>query len=1275
MNFSLKLLTLLVSTLLLTACGGSSPPTEPSDAGVPPADSGSTHDAGDVPAGDGGTEDGGSQPPPQPPVLTGTQPAARGSEPQPQVLGTAEPGVTVELYNGSLCPGAALVTGTADADGRFAIRFPVTRNATTHITAKARRGTRASECSRPETSAVYVHDDLVPQVNTVTPARDATGVSLTVAAVARFSEPMNEASVKLDVTCGGQPVAGSLVASGDQVTFTPSASLPEQTACTVTVREGADLTGNTLAAEYSWSFTTLRVPSPNPPTFTGTTPASPGNNATPAVSGQSSAGYRVELFTTSDCSGPAVASGTASAAGIFSIPAPVTPNASTTFRAQALDSAGRRSTCSPTFITYVHDGVAPTVVSTTPVTDATGVLRGAVVRVTLSEAVKGVASDLTLTCGGQARSGATSFSGTQVTFTPSSSLPYDVTCTATLAATVTDLVGNELGAAYSWSFVMEPSPPPSTPSLTSLSPVSPNRTLTPSVVGTATAGVTVEILTPDCAGTLAGSGTADALGNFSIPVTVAANSSTSFRAQARSAVGRLSGCSSQTRTYVHDDVAPTVASTVPASGAVDVATNTQVSATFNESVKNTSGALTVQCGGVTVQGSVIASSTTLTFTATQPLPLDVTCTAQVSTRVTDLANNPLAAVYSWSFTMRESPPPGPPTLTGTTPASPGNSTTPSVLGSATAGHLIELYLSDNCSGTPLASGTVNAQGRFAIPVTVAANSPTLIYATARFNATRPSSPCTPQALVYRHDGVVPTVVAVSPVNDATDVQPAATLTVDFSELITAQTGDVELRCGGTLLPGTVSVVDRRLRFAPAVQLWLEEVCTATVKTGVRDLAGNALASDYSWAFMTRPYGWSPGPVVATASGAVTNVEAALSSAGNATLVWRAGTSPFATTRHDLNPQQGVSTGLRLSTANSQSPVVGTSPNGHVVMAWLEYASQQPTRLMASVYIPGTGWSTPATLVSSIDFNPNYAQVAIDNSGHALVVFRQHANDFSFPYSLYARRFVPGSGWQGLTEIDGVPDWVHDMREPSVTRDGRGGFLVVWGGEPDVDTTNRYHLMFNWLRVGTTPGSATWTGARYFLNEIDARVPRAGCDAQGNCIIAYWDDVSDTAKAIRYDAASQSWGTAIALAPGSSRTREVNVAVNANGQAVAAFTYYSSALLDHEVMVRQYEPGVGWSDPLVVGPSAGLDTGLLDVGIDAQGNAVVLSRQGSSTRLYASRYRVGLGWSSAAELDTGVGWRSGGDFERQAGARVAVNASGQVLVSYWKSNSVYAHWLP
>jgi hypothetical protein len=1330
MKSSLTLL-LVVPTLLLFACGGSTEPVDPRDAGAPPADAGQPTDAGGLPAdagtgdgggstedagtedagsptedagthdagttddagtedagssngdsgtqdagssnGDAGTVDAGTQTPPAAPTLIGTQPEDLGSEPQPLVLGTAEPGVTVELYNSFLCSGAVLATGTVGEEGRFAIRFPVSANASSYISAKARRGDRVSGCSATYES--YTHDDRAPRVDEVFPANNATGVSLTAAPSARFSESMNPGSVKLAVTCGGQSVAGELGVSANRATFTPSASLPEQTTCTVTVSEGTDLAGNALTA-HSWSFTTLRVPNPNPPTLTGTTPTSPGTSTTPSVLGTAGAGLRVELFTASDCSGSAVASGTASASGGFSIPVAVASNGVTTFRGQAVDSAGRRSTCSSTSVGYTHDGVAPTVVTVSPAVDATGVARSSVVRATLSESVTGVVSDLVLTCGSQRISGTTTFAATQVTFSPSSTLPYDFTCTATLAASVRDGAGNTLGTAYAWSFTMELGPAPNTPSISGVTPTSPGRSTTPSVQGNATAGIAVDLFTTaDCSGTAVASGAANGSGMFTIPVNVAENSTTLFRAQTRNAAGRRSACSAQGRTYVHDGVAPTVASTSPAPDAVGVEPSATLTVGFSEPVKNTSGALTVECGGVARQGSVSTTATALIFTPAQPLPFDVSCTARVAATVTDLAGNPMAA-YSWSFTMKDSPIPGLPTLSRATPASPGNSLTPMVQGTATAGHLIELYTGDGCGGTPVASGTVNAQGQFAIPVPVAANATSFIRGTARVSMARPASSCTAQALVYRHDGVAPTVVSVSPANDATDIQPSATLTVDFSELIVAQTGDVELRCSDVLLPGTVGVVERRLTFYPAVQLWIEAACTATVRTTVRDEAGNALAAAYSWAFMTRPAGWNPGPVVATASGSVTAVEVGLGNAGNATLVWQGGQSPYATTRHDVNPEQGVSSGLKLNTVDARTPAVAMSPNGHAVIAWVESASSTPARLVASVFIPGTGWTTPSILSTS-GLAPNDPQVAIDDSGQALVVFRQHVTSSNLSYSIYARRFLPATGWQGLVEIDGVPQEYVDTRDPSVTRDGRGGFLVVWVGEFNRGSGFNEHLFFNWLRAGSTPGSASWSGSMYFIEELYPRLPKAGCDAQGNCTVVYKARSSE-ARAVRYDA-SGSWGTPFVLGPAASATEGVGVAVNATGHVVAAFSHHSATLSDYEVMARQYEPGVGWGTPMVVGPrTATRGARFFDVALDAQGNATVLSRQvetSASSRLYASRYLAGAGWLAPEELDSGIGWGTDGTLsERPRGPRVVMNASGQTLVTYWKGSTVYARWL-
>ena len=50
--------------------------------------------------------------------------------------------------------------------------------------------------------------------------------------------------------------------------------------------------------------------------------------------------------------------------------------------------------------------------------------------------------------------------------------------------------------------------------------------------------------------------------------------------------------------------------------------------------------------------------------------------------------------------------------------------------------------------------------------------------------------------------------------------------------------------------GTVTYAGTGAIFAPASDLTASTVYTATITTGAKDLAGNALASDYVWSFTT-----------------------------------------------------------------------------------------------------------------------------------------------------------------------------------------------------------------------------------------------------------------------------------------------------------------------------------------------------------------------------------------------------------------------------------------
>jgi len=74
----------------------------------------------------------------------------------------------------------------------------------------------------------------------------------------------------------------------------------------------------------------------------------------------------------------------------------------------------------------------------------------------------------------------------------------------------------------------------------------------------------------------------------------------------------------------------------------------------------TTGSFTLVADSTSVSGSVSYSSGTYTatFTPSANLPQNKTCTATLSTAITDAAGNPLATAYSWSFTTVQTVLPG-----------------------------------------------------------------------------------------------------------------------------------------------------------------------------------------------------------------------------------------------------------------------------------------------------------------------------------------------------------------------------------------------------------------------------------------------------------------------------------------------------------------------------------------------------------------------------------------------------------------------------------------
>ena len=115
------------------------------------------------------------------------------------------------------------------------------------------------------------------------------------------------------------------------------------------------------------------------------------------------------------------------------------------------------------------------------------------------------------------------------------------------------------------------------------------------------------------------------------------------------------------------------------------------------------------------------------------------------------------------------------------------------------------------------------------------------------------------------DITAPTVLSVSPVNGATGVSTATNVIANFSEAVNSSTvtsSTFQLRdAGSNLISASISTSSGQITLTPNAALTASTTYTVTIvggAFGVKDLAGNALANNYSWTFTTAASGGGGG---------------------------------------------------------------------------------------------------------------------------------------------------------------------------------------------------------------------------------------------------------------------------------------------------------------------------------------------------------------------------------------------------------------------------------
>lgn len=323
-------------------------------------------------------------------------------------------------------------------------------------------------------------------------------------------------------------------------------------------------------------------------------------------------------------------------------------------------------------------------------------------------------------------------------------------------------------------------------------------------------------------------------------------------------IGLISGCANDDFEEVIG-VCPVVASTIPASNAVNVPVGQTITATFNEEMDPSSINSTTftVVGAAPIAGTVTYAGTTASFNPTLPLDENTTYTARITTKAKDLMGNFLQVEYVWAFST-------------------GAILRPVVITTDPIDNAVAVMFDKTISATfnmAMNPSTLNAatfkvnQGLIPVAGTISYTGTTVSFVptnpllanriyTVTITKDAKNSLDAAMAADYTWTfttDVVPTVTDTDPNNNAVGVALNQTVTADFSTIMdaaTINTGTFTLRQGTTTIPGTVSYSGTTASFNPTNSLVLGMVYTATITNGAKNAAGTPLASDYVWQFTT-----------------------------------------------------------------------------------------------------------------------------------------------------------------------------------------------------------------------------------------------------------------------------------------------------------------------------------------------------------------------------------------------------------------------------------------
>jgi len=242
------------------------------------------------------------------------------------------------------------------------------------------------------------------------------------------------------------------------------------------------------------------------------------------------------------------------------------------------------------------------------------------------------------------------------------------------------------------------------------------------------------------------------------------------------------------------------------------------------------------------------------------------------------------------------------------------------------------------------------------------------------------------------DTVAPTVSVTSPTNGAVAVPVNRKVTLGFSEAMNPSTitpATVKMTGpGATPVTGTVTPIGTSATFVPSSPLAVSTLYTVTVTTGARDLAGNALASNFVFTFTTGSTSDITRPVVNSTINANGSTNVPTNTKVGAT--FSEAMDPITISALTFTFKQGTTTvpgtvtysGLNAVFTPASALAAGTTYTATITTGAMDLAGN--TLASAYVWSFTTGATTDSTLPGVTSTNPAdlAANVVINSAVHA-----------------------------------------------------------------------------------------------------------------------------------------------------------------------------------------------------------------------------------------------------------------------------------------------------